>query len=109
VAQRRGIAPVLLLRASGLLTEVPSTTSLDQCQALANRQIRRKWRPLLHLFGSKSDKIGAHRGAFIYHEPLKKDFSIGSLVINEVVLELDFSHLRAKGIDTRLSLIPQKR
>jgi hypothetical protein len=38
-------------------------------------------------FGPKSDKIGAHRGAFVYQEPFKKDSSTASRVINEVVLE----------------------
>src|SRR5215212_11713271 len=37
-------------------------------------------------FGPKSDKIGAHRGAFVYQEPFKKDSSTASRVINEVVL-----------------------
>jgi hypothetical protein len=37
-------------------------------------------------FGPKSDKIGAHRGAFVYQGPFKKDFSAGSPAINEVVL-----------------------
>ena len=37
-------------------------------------------------FGPKSDKIWAHRGAFIYQEPFKKDSSTASRVINEVVL-----------------------
>ena len=41
---------------------------------------------LWHLFGPKSDKIGAYRAAFIYQEPLKGDFSTGSPVVNEVVL-----------------------
>ena len=34
----------------------------------------------------KSSKIGAQRAALIYREPLKKGYSSGSLVINEVVL-----------------------
>ncbi len=34
----------------------------------------------------KSGKIGAQRAALIYREPLKKGYSSGSLVINEVVL-----------------------
>ena len=38
------------------------------------------------MFRPKSDKIAAQRTAFTYHEPLKKDFSAGSPVINEVVL-----------------------
>jgi hypothetical protein len=37
-------------------------------------------------FGPKSDKIGAHRGAFVYQETFKKDSSTASRVINEVVL-----------------------
>ena len=37
-------------------------------------------------FGPKSDKIGAHRGAFVYQEPFKKDSSTASRVIDEVVL-----------------------
>ena len=37
-------------------------------------------------FGPKSDKIWAHRGAFIYQEPFKKDSSTASRVINEVVV-----------------------
>jgi hypothetical protein len=37
-------------------------------------------------FGPKSDKIGAHRGAFVYQETFKKDFATASRVINEVVL-----------------------
>jgi hypothetical protein len=44
-------------------------------------------------FGPKSDKIGAHRGAFVYQEPFKKDSSTASRVINEVVLEEDFSKI----------------
>ena len=45
-------------------------------------------------FGPKSDKIGAHRGAFVYQEPFKKDSSTASRVINEVVLEIKFSEVR---------------
>jgi len=42
---------------------------------------------MLGVFGSKSDKIGAYRAAFAYHGPFKRDFSTGTGVINEVVLE----------------------
>jgi hypothetical protein len=41
-------------------------------------------------FGPKSDKIGAHRGAFVYQEPFKKDSSTASRVINEVVLGCEY-------------------
>ena len=41
---------------------------------------------MLGMFGPKSDKIGAHRGAFVYQETFKKDFATASRVINEVVL-----------------------
>jgi hypothetical protein len=44
-------------------------------------------------FGPKSDKIGAHRGAFVYQETFKKDSSTASRVINEVVLEGAFSEI----------------
>ena len=40
-----------------LVTRLSSTTSSDQCRALANRQIRRKWHRILRLLGSKSDEI----------------------------------------------------
>jgi hypothetical protein len=46
-------------------------------------------------FGPKSDKIGAHRGAFVYQETFKKDSSTASRVINEVVLEGMFSAVGA--------------
>jgi hypothetical protein len=49
-------------------------------------------------FGPKSDKIGAHRGAFVYQEPFKKDSSIASRVINEVVLVEEFCELRHNGV-----------
>jgi hypothetical protein len=49
-------------------------------------------------FGPKSDKIGAHRGAFVYQEPFKKDSSTASRVINEVVLEGEFCELRFNGV-----------
>jgi hypothetical protein len=49
-------------------------------------------------FGPKSDKIWAHRGAFIYQEPFKKDSSTASRVINEVVLEGGFSEVRLQEI-----------
>jgi hypothetical protein len=48
-------------------------------------------------FGPKSDKIGAHRGAFVYQETFKKDSSTASRVINEVVLEEEFSEVHLKG------------
>src|SRR5215212_3315567 len=55
-------------------------------------------------FGPKSDKIGAHRGAFVYQEPFKKDASTASRVINEVVLEGEFCELRlTEFYEVRLS------
>src|SRR5829696_8365349 len=50
-------------------------------------------------FGPKSDKIGAHRGAFVYQEqPFKKDSSTASRVINEVVLGGSCCELRHNGV-----------
>jgi hypothetical protein len=43
----------------------------------------------------KSGKIGAQRAALIYREPLKKGYSSGSLVINEVVLVMGVLVLEA--------------
>jgi hypothetical protein len=42
--------------------------------------------PDLRLFRSKSEKIGAQRPAFANGNHSKKDYSSGSLAINEVVL-----------------------
>jgi hypothetical protein len=42
---------------------------------------------MLGLFGPKSGKIGVYKAALIYQGPFKEDFSAGSPVINEVVLE----------------------
>jgi hypothetical protein len=47
---------------------------------------------MLGVFGPKSGKIGLYKAALIYQGPFKEGFSAGSPVINEVVLELDFSH-----------------
>ena len=63
-----------------------STTSLDRYSALEKRWICRKWCPILRLFRSKKDKIGALRAGFVYQEPLKEDLSTGAPVGNEVVL-----------------------
>src|SRR5215203_4080155 len=49
-------------------------------------------------FGPKSDKIGAHRGAFVYQEPFKKDSSTASRVINEVVMERLYEKWFSEGI-----------
>jgi hypothetical protein len=53
-------------------------------------------------FGPKSDKIGAHRGAFVYQETFKKDFATASRVINEVVLEGEFSEVHTHPATTQL-------
>jgi hypothetical protein len=53
-------------------------------------------------FGPKSDKIGAHRGAFVYQETFKKDSSTASRVINEVVLEGEFSEVHTHPATTQL-------
>ena len=53
-------------------------------------------------FGPKSDKIWAHRGAFIYQEPFKKDSSTASRVINEVVLGTSVN----KGVAASASTYP---
>jgi hypothetical protein len=43
---------------------------------------------MLGLFSPKSDKIALYKAAIVYQGPFRKDFSTGSPVINEVVLEL---------------------
>src|SRR5215204_6016843 len=43
------------------------------------------------LFGAKIDKIAVYKAAFAYQGAFRKDFSTGSPVINEVVLEGGFS------------------
>jgi hypothetical protein len=48
---------------------------------------------MLGLFGPNSDKIAVYKAAFAYQGPFRKDFSTGSPVINEVVLEVEFSEV----------------
>jgi hypothetical protein len=55
-------------------------------------------------FGPKSDKIGAHRGAFVYQEPFKKDSSTASRVINEVVLGTSVNKLQDAPLNGLSSL-----
>jgi hypothetical protein len=47
----------------------------------------------LGLFGPKGAEIGTYRTTFVYQGPFKKDSSTGSRVINEVVLEGEFSEV----------------
>jgi hypothetical protein len=75
----------------GLFIQMPSTTSLDRYQAPANRQIRRKWRRILRLFGSKNYEIAVTERLWSTTDRSKRDFSSGSPVLNEVVLVREFS------------------
>jgi hypothetical protein len=47
----------------------------------------------LGLFGPKGAEIGTYRTTFVYQGPFKEDSSTGSRVINEVVLEEEFSKI----------------
>src|SRR5215207_2594894 len=69
-AQRGGAGPIIGPRRYHsvalflpLFTEVPSTTSLDRCQALANRQNRTKWRQNYCCSGRKATKLGPQTGS----------------------------------------------
>ena len=50
------------------------------------------------MFGPKGAEIGGYRTTFVYQGPFKKVSSIGSRVINEVVLEEEFREVRMYGI-----------
>jgi hypothetical protein len=50
---------------------------------------------MLGLFGPKSDKIAVYKADIVYQGPFRQDFSAGSPVINEVVLEMAFSEVRS--------------
>jgi hypothetical protein len=83
-----------------LFTEVPSTTSLDQCWAPENRHISENDARYYDYSGSKSYRnakaieIGDQSPAFATIDHYKKGFSSSSLVINEVVLEGVFSEVQ---------------
>ena len=50
------------------------------------------------MLGSKGAEIGTYGTPLVYQEPFKRDSSIGSRVINEVVLEEEFREVRMYGI-----------
>src|SRR5215211_3715003 len=60
---------------------------------------------MLGLFGPNSDKIAVYKAAFAYQGPFRKDFSTGSPVINEVVLEGVFSEVVASIRSSLLLLL----
>jgi hypothetical protein len=54
--------------------------------------------PNFRTVGPKGAEIGTYTTTFVYQGPFKKDSSTGFRVINEVVLEDEFSEVRMQDL-----------